>query len=80
MTEPTGPWTYYVALTCRRCDAEIFYGLCATLVTHRGHPVVWPLEQEAVDCPRCEATNYVGELDVFVEGGVDPEEDEGDGT
>lgn len=71
---------YYLLLECRSCDAEIYYGVCASLLEHNGLPVV-PADsgtQTRFDCNECGAANYTGDLDVLVEGGVDPDDDDDD--
>lgn len=75
--EPLG---YYLVLECRRCDAEMYYGVCVTLLGHNGLPVVpaGNAEQTRFDCTRCGARNYVGDLDVLVEGGNDHDSDDDD--
>jgi hypothetical protein len=62
-------FTYYVMIECANCDAECHYGPCGTTLGYRGLPVVVNLKQERLDCENCGAINYVGEVDVFAEGG-----------
>jgi len=66
--------TYYVSMECHNCDEEIYYGLCVTFDTHRDQPVIAydVAAQTVFDCPRCDARNYTGDLDVEVDGGIDP--------
>lgn len=72
--EPLG---YYVLMECERCDAEIYYGVCVSLLEHNGLPVVMAghASQTRFDCPKCGTANYVGDLDVHVEGGTEPDVD-----
>lgn len=63
--------TFYLLLACPRCDTDIHFGPCVTLLEHDGLPVV-PTDmagQTAADCPECGARTYIGDLDYFCEGG-----------
>lgn len=76
----TLPLAYYLLLQCEHCDAEIHYGVCVTMLEHRGLPVI-PADngaQTRFDCDECGASNYVGDLDVFVEGGREPVDEDQD--
>lgn len=77
MTEALG---YYVLLNCENCDEEIYDGVYVTLLEHMGLPVVAAdhASQTRFNCPRCGASNYTGDLDVFVEGGADVDDDDDD--
>lgn len=59
--------TYYISMECPNCDAEIFYGPCATLIEHKGLPVISAdhASQERFDCTECDASVYVGGLDTY---------------
>jgi hypothetical protein len=85
-------------MECYNCDEEIYYGVCVSFLTHNGLPVIGfdTAAQTRFDCPHCDASNYTGELEVFVEGGEsqdvdyeieeetdddeDPTPDDGDGN
>jgi hypothetical protein len=69
-------FAYYLSADCGNCDEEIFYGVCVTLLEHNDLPVI-PIttaEQTSFHCDRCGATNYTGDVDLFTEGGTDPDD------
>lgn len=75
--------TYYVVMECGNCDKEIYYGVCVSFLEHNGLPVITfdTAAQTRFDCPHCDASNYTGELEVWVEGGepqVDDDDDDDD--
>ncbi len=58
---------FYFVLNCPKCDEEVHYGVCITLLEHRGLPVI-PIDmagQSQVDCEACGAQIFVGELDMY---------------
>lgn len=70
------PIAFYLVATCGNCQGDVYYGLCVSTLTYRGRPAVSldMVEQMTLHCQACGATNYTGDLDIYTEGGDDPDE------
>lgn len=71
---------FYIVAECGNCDEEMFYGPCATLLEHRGLPVVAYdiASQTTFSCDHCGADNYTGDVDMYCEGGAEQDDEDED--
>ena len=55
---------YYLLLECPKCEEEIHYGVCLTLLTHNGLPVISAdnTSQMVFDCDNCGTRIYTGDF------------------
>lgn len=61
--------SFYFLIDCPKCDEDIYYGPCITLLEHNQRMVipVDMVEQSRVDCEACGTTVFLGDLDYFYE-------------
>lgn len=85
MTHPATeiePLAYYVMAECPECDSDVFYGICVSMLTHRGFPVVTydVAVQTSFTCDECgcEFGTEDFELEVFEEGNQDNDDEDPD--
>jgi predicted RNA-binding Zn-ribbon protein involved in translation (DUF1610 family) len=60
---------YYIQWECPSCDATNYYGLCRTMIEHKGEPVIMlgEGEQTSFECEHCGKEMYTGELEQLTE-------------